>query len=65
MPTAIKVLIKSLDCLTTKVHHCEGCIFNPHKGMEWPYGCDRGQIEMVRLVQTMLRTLDNMEDDLK
>ena len=44
----IRQIIEGLECLVTKQHKCEGCPFNPHPGMDWPYGCGRGQGDAVK-----------------
>ena len=41
-------ILKGLDCLADVQHKCQECPFNPHPGMDWPYGCIKGQSEIVR-----------------
>ncbi len=55
----IQQIIEALDCFTTKQHKCDGCPFNPHPGREWPYGCVRGQNEIVAAAQEALRSMNN------
>lgn len=50
---------KWLGCLITSQHPCEaGCPFNPHPGMMWPYGCIKGQRDIVEEAREMLHTTD-------
>lgn len=49
-------LIDGLECFKTKNHPCRGCWFNPHPGMDWPYGCIRGQYDIVEAAQAALRS---------
>ena len=53
----LEKIIEGLECLTTKQHKCAGCPFNPHPGMDWPYGCGRGQVVAVRAAQAWLKEL--------
>ena len=55
----VRQIIEGLECLVTKQHKCEGCPFNPHPGMDWPYGCGRGQGDAVRAAK---EALERMED---
>lgn len=43
----VNAVIDKLDCLTTNQHFCEECTYNPHPGMNWPYGCIAGQRKIV------------------
>ena len=49
----IQQIIDSLNCFTTRQHSCAGCPYNPSddKEREHPYGCIRGQNEMIRAAQ--------------
>lgn len=51
MKHTIDQIFKGLDCLTSKQHRCADCPFNPHPGMEWPYGCAKGQNDIVSEVK--------------
>lgn len=57
----LEKIIEALECLTTKQHKCVGCPFNPHPGMDWPYGCGRGQAEVVREAKERLREMEKEE----
>jgi len=59
MPT-IKELIDALPCLTSYQHKCLGCAFNPHPGMEWVYGCRKGQNDMIAAAREALRRYQEM-----
>lgn len=56
----IRQIIDGLDCFTTKQHKCAGCPFNPSddKLREHPYGCLRGQNEIVKAAQEALDRQD-------
>ena len=51
MKHTLSQIFQGLDCLVSKQHHCAGCPFNPHPGMEWPYGCIKGQTDIVEEVK--------------
>lgn len=55
----VRQIIEGLECLVTKQHKCEGCPFNPHPGMDWPYGCGKGQAVMVKAAR---KALERIED---
>ena len=54
MPT-IQQIIDGLNCFTTNQHKCIDCPFNPHPGMKWVYGCIKGQGDIVKAAQGILR----------
>ena len=64
MPT-IQETIEGLECLVTNQHRCAGCPFNPRPGMEWVYGCGKGQKDIVDAAKERLEMDAAMEDDLK
>lgn len=51
----VQQIIEWLGCLTTQQHKCDGCPFNPHPGMNWVYGCMKGQNDMVEAARKALR----------
>lgn len=53
----IQEVIDGLDCLTTKQTNCIGCPVNPHPGMKWPYGCMKGQMDIVEEAKKLLGRL--------
>ena len=53
----VQKIIDGLNCFTTNQHPCVVCPFNPHPGMKWPYGCIRGQSDIVKEAQEALRRL--------
>jgi hypothetical protein len=48
-------IVRGLECFRTKQKPCDGCPFNPLGGMEWPYGCGRGEAEIAEAAQEALR----------
>ena len=50
-------IIEGLDCFTTHQHKCLSCPANPHHGMSWPYGCIKGQADIVGEAKKLLETL--------
>lgn len=54
IPHTIHEILVALDCLPAKQHKCAECPFNPHPGMEWPYGCTKGQHDIVREIKMAL-----------
>ena len=55
----IQQIIEGLECLVTKQHRCGACPFNPHPGMDWPYGCGKGQGDVARAAR---KALERIED---
>ena len=53
-PEELQDIIDGLNCLVTKQHRCLECPFNPHPGMDWPYGCVRGQQDAVKAAKDVL-----------
>lgn len=51
----VQQIIDGLGCLTTHKHKCHGCPFNPHPGMEWVYGCIKGQNDIIEAAREALR----------
>ena len=51
-------IIDALDCFKTKQPKCGECPFNPRPGRVWPYGCIRGQGEVIAAAQEALRTME-------
>ena len=47
-------IIEGLECLMTKQKPCAGCTFNPRPGMMWPYGCGKGERDIVKAAQERL-----------
>lgn len=43
----IEEVIGGLNCLATNQHKCLECPYNPSPGMKWPYGCIKGQADVV------------------
>jgi len=67
MKHTLSQIFQGLDCLVSKQHHCAGCPFNPHPGMEWPYGCIKGQTDIVEETRVLLEELQGFKayfDDL-
>jgi len=56
---ALRRIIDGLGCFTTRQHPCQTCAFNPAPGMSWPYGCDRGQRDIVDAARRALTALDS------
>lgn len=56
---ALRRIIDGLGCFTTKQHPCGDCAFNPKPGMSWPYGCDKGQRDIVDAACRALSALDS------
>lgn len=56
----IQQIVDGLNCFTTKQHKCIGCPFHPgaDKSRDFPYGCIRGQNEIVRAAQEALGKLN-------
>ena len=54
MPT-IQQVIDGLECFKTNQHRCKDCQWNPHPGMPWPYGCIKGQRDIIDAAQEALR----------
>ena len=52
----LQQIIEALECFTTNQHSCMKCPFNPHPGMEWIYGCIKGQNDIVEAAQKALNT---------
>ena len=44
---------KALECLLHK-QDCGTCEWNPRPGATWPYGCVKGQSDIVHTAQEML-----------
>lgn len=55
----IQQIVDGLNCFTTKQHKCIGCPFHPgaDKSRDFPYGCIRGQNEIVRAAQVLITEL--------
>lgn len=53
----IREIIHGLDCFTTHQHDCLSCPANPHPGMGWPYGCIKGQRDIVEEAKKLLEAL--------
>lgn len=53
----LEKIIEGLECLTTKQHKCEGCPFNPVPGRAWPYGCGKGQANVVQAAKNVIRAM--------
>jgi len=53
----VNEVIEWLGCLVTKQHKCKGCPYNPRPGMTWPYGCIKGQADIVEEARTLLEKL--------
>jgi len=51
----VQQIIDWLDCMTTHQHKCLSCPFNPHPGIMWPYGCIRGQNDILDAAREILR----------
>ena len=51
----LQKIIDGLACLTTHQHPCRDCPWNPHPGMDWVYGCIKGQGDIVEAAQEALR----------
>lgn len=51
----VQQIIDALGCFTTNQHQCLGCPFNPHPGLKWPYGCSKGQRDIVEAARKALR----------
>lgn len=43
----INEVVDGLHCLVSVHHNCIGCKYNPHPGLKWPYGCIKGQNDIV------------------
>lgn len=56
MPDVQKVL-EALPCLASVQHDCLKCSYNPHPGMPWPYGCIKGQGDIVQDAAELLERL--------
>lgn len=54
MPEPERV-IAALPCLASVLHDCLNCSYNPHPGMPWPYGCHKGQGDIVQEAITLLQ----------
>lgn len=61
----IQQIVDALNCFTTFHHKCQGCPFNPHPGMMWPYGCIKGQGDIVKAAQDALRRLQEVTEHAK
>lgn len=57
MPDVQKVL-EALPCLASVQHDCLKCSYNPHPGMPWPYGCIKGQGDIVQDAAELLKALE-------
>lgn len=51
----LQQIIDGLNCFTTHQHKCLECPFNPHPGLDWPYGCIKGQGDIVEAARKALR----------
>ena len=40
-------VIAALECFETKHKPCARCPFNPAPGMQWAYGCQRGERDIA------------------
>ena len=54
MPDPERV-IAALPCLAAVLHDCLKCPYNPHPGMNWPYGCIKGQGDIVQDAIELIR----------
>lgn len=61
----LRKIIEGLSCFLTNQHPCGGCPWNPSPGMAWPYGCVKGQREIIEAARERLELDDSLEDDLK
>lgn len=50
----LQQIIEGLNCFKTNQHPCAACPWNPHPGMAWPYGCIKGQIDVIEAAQEQL-----------
>ncbi|MBQ3326523.1 MAG: hypothetical protein IJG86_01895 [Clostridia bacterium] len=53
---------EGLGCLTTHKHPCAGCPFNPYPGRDWPYGCIKGQADIVDEARELLEELEGFKE---
>lgn len=61
----LRKIIEGLSCFLTNQHPCAACKWNPNPGMAWPYGCVKGQREIIEAARERLVLDDSLEDDLK
>lgn len=57
-------IASALACFTTNQRRCEGCAYNPHPGMAWPYGCVAGQRHVIEDTKAQLIKLDRENESL-
>lgn len=50
-------VIEALPCLASTQRNCIGCGYNPRPGMKWPYGCIKGQSDIVEDAITLLKDM--------
>ena len=53
----LQQIIEGLNCFKTNQHPCATCPWNPHPGMAWPYGCIKGQSDVIEAAQELLKDL--------
>lgn len=51
----LQQIIEGLNCFKTNQHPCATCPWNPNPGMAWPYGCIKGQSDIIEAAQEQLR----------
>lgn len=54
---SIQQILDGLKCFTNNQHHCLECPFNPHPGMLWPYGCNKGQSDIIDEAEALIQAM--------
>jgi len=58
----LQQIIEGLNCFKTNQHPCAACPWNPHPGMAWPYGCIKGQGDIIDAAREALRKYREVTD---
>lgn len=56
----LQMIIDAVGCFETKQKPCEHCAFNPAPGTHWPYGCHKGERDIIEAVRGTLRILQEV-----
>ena len=56
-------VIAALECFETKHKPCARCPFNPAPGMQWAYGCQRGERDIAEAARELLRDYERRVAD--
>lgn len=48
-------VITAVPCLALNIHPCSKCAYNPKPDRTWPYGCVKGQTDLVKDILELLK----------